>query len=234
MVSYDRPRGLCLLLLLLLATWAQPGWAEEPEEPYRYLGAFWGLQAHSGVLIPEGLSEGSEPGVYYGVSARFALFATLVDLELKATAGHYTLAQPGGDPAKIDRFSIGIENHAHPFLVLIIQKRPLQQWLAGLYLSMGLDLDIAHRQDDGELFIYPGFKMGLGSEYPLTDPDAGWSLWLGLSYHYKMTIGEAPELGDMNEHLVALTLGYRNNNIYFARAPRLPEFDYKNSPIDDR
>ena len=221
-------------LFALLLGAAPLCWAEESEPRHAYQGAYWGLQAHTGLLIPEGLGEGSEPGIAYGVSARFSLYASLLDLQLKATAGHYTLAQEGASAEQIDRFSVGLENHAHPFLVLIIQKRPLQQWLAGLYMSLGLDLDIAHRRSDGELFVYPGFKMGLGSEYPLTDPDRGWSLWLGASYHYKMTVGSAPELGEMNEHLIEFTLGYRNNDIFFARAPRPPEFDYRNHPIDDR
>ena len=67
MVSCDRARGLFSLLLFFFVSWTVPSWAEEPQEPYRYLGAYWGLQAHTGVIIPEGLSEGSTPGVYYAV-----------------------------------------------------------------------------------------------------------------------------------------------------------------------
>ena len=222
-----------LLLAFLLLSSAQ-SLAEESEDRHAYQGAYWGLQAHTGLIIPETHAEGSTPGLSYGVSTRLALFASLLDLQLKASAGHYTLATPEGALTPVDRLSIGVENHAHPFLVLIIQKRPMQQWLAGLYLSLGLDLDLTHRRDTSEWFVNPALKMGLGSEYPLSEPDKGWSLWLGVNYHYKLSFGVAPELGDLNEHMIEFTFGYRNNDIFFMRAPRFDEFDYKNKPLDDR
>jgi hypothetical protein len=232
-VSNHSPPGWRLIAFALILLAAPCAHAEE-ETKHAYQGAYWGLQAHTGVIMPSALIEGAQPGVSYGVSARFSLFASLLDLQLKVSGGHYTLVEPDGRLAQVDRLSVGIENHAHPLMVLIIQKRPLQQWLAGLYLSMGLDLDLTHRRSDSEWFVYPGFKMGLGSEYPLTDPDAGWSVWLGVNYHIKLTVGDVPELGDMDEHLIEFTVGYRDNDIFFMRAPRPDAFDYKNKPVDDR
>ena len=226
-------RGLQALLIALALCIAPLAEAEEDTTPIPYQGAYWGVQTHGGIITSKAGGAGATVGPTYGVSGRLSLFASLLDVQLKAMAGHYTLETPDGGPRHVDRLSIGIENHGHPFLVLIIQKRPLQQWLAGLYLSLGLDLDMT-MPEGGEMEIYPAFKFGLGSEYPLTNPDQGWSMWLGLSYHLKLAVDGAAELGGMDEHVVELTLGYRNNDIFFVRAPRLDEFDYKNRPYDDR
>ncbi len=236
MRNHSPTSGLRPLIVAFITLLLAPGVrAEEAEEPHRYQGAYWGVQGHAGLIAPsgEGAGEGATPGMTYGASARISLFASLLDVELKAMAGHYTLVDPDGDPSRVDRLSVGIENHGHPFMVLILQRRPLQQWLTGLYLSLGLDLDLTHREQ-GDWFIHPGMKLGMGSEYPLTEPDEGWSLWLGINYHYKIALRGVPELGDMNEHLLEVTFGYRNNDIFFMRAPRIDEFEYKNRPYDDR
>jgi len=221
----------CLVLLaacLLVA----PGARAEEEEPLGYQGAYWGLQAHLGVLLPDDLTDGSLPGPAYGVSARLATLASLVDIQATFLAGHYTRQGLAGGTVNIDRLSFGIEAHGHPFLTLMLKGDFLFQWLASLYGSFGLDLDLA-QAGDGRWFHDAGLKLGGGSDVALTDVNQGWALWLGFSYHTKISSIRVPGLGALGEHIVLLTIAYRNNDIYFMRAPRPDEVQYREHPLDD-
>ena len=73
--------GVLLILCLLLAPHARA----EQAEPLGYQGAYWGLQAHFGMVLPDEAS----PGPTYGVSARLATLASLLDIQAMVLAGHY-------------------------------------------------------------------------------------------------------------------------------------------------
>ena len=221
----------CCVAILTLCLWLAPQAKAEEDAPLSYQGAYWGLQGHTGIVLPPDLGDGGAVGLTYGASARLATLASLLDVQATLMAAHYTRGGAGGEALAVDRLSLGLEIHGHPLLTLVLRSDFLFQWLAGLYASVGLDLDMAHV--DGEWHTGPAVKIGGGSDIALTDPDRGWGVWLGVSYHAKVLSPRVPGLGALDEHVLLVTLAYRNNDSYFARVPRPEEIQYRVQPLDD-
>lgn len=208
-----------------------------PEEPFRYQGAYWGVQLHGGIVHRQHSGPGETPGFVYGASFRIASVLSLADFQLTILRSAYDAGHPDGEPLSVGRISIGVEGHLHPLFTQILKNDTFHYWLAGLYLSLGIDLDITTIEGRGldRLETDPGWHIGLGTDYPLTDPNVGWSIWLGVAYRMKF-LGVASGVHGLHnfmEHTVFLTLGYRNNNIYSARIPRPTEFDYRDPPTKE-
>jgi len=134
-----------------------------------------------------------------------------------------------GQPT-LHRLTLSAEARLHPLFTRIFQGSPLDLWVAGLYLSLGLDVDVSWlavgaRSAHG---VTVGGHVGAGMSWPLTDPDDGASLWLGLGYQVAFKRAPAAlrhiaDLGDLDEHVLVLTLGWRDNRISSFYLPRPTE-----------
>ncbi len=242
-----RRRAVTAAILLVGLSMGSPTWAEAPapdapapdapqgEKPRRYQGAYWGLQAHVGMISRMKPRSGELPGPVYGLSFRFSTLASLIDLQATVLGGHYTAVDGDHNIVPVNRLSVGFEGHTHPFLTLILRPDLFARLLSGFYMAIGLDFDAAHLAGAGrgrwELGV--GWHLGGGTDLPLTDPDKGWGLWLGVGYRLKLMTSKVAGLGRLDEHVVLVTLGYRNNDIFFGRLPPPEEVRYRDAQIDD-
>jgi hypothetical protein len=94
----------------------------------------------------------------------------------------------------------------HPFFIFMLGPDRLFTTLASVYLRLGLG--------GGWLSGGPGaaafWDWGAGVDTPLTEPDAGDSLWLGFEYRRTSTLDD-DALGDPPLQTFVLRLGYRFN-----------------------
>ena len=207
--------------------------------PYLYQGAYWGFQLHTGMVMRAAKRAGNEPGPAYGLSARIASILSIADVQATAMGAHYWAKARDGRRVDVGRWSLGLEAHLHPLMITILKNSTFWYWAAGLYGEIGVDLDLVDlrpRHGPGGTFEPRfGWHIGAGTDFPLTDPNRGWSLWIGLAYHYHFLSvhSGALGLGPFNEHQVIITLGYRNNDIDFAHAPIPPELDYRDPAVPD-
>ena len=201
-----------------------------PSANTHYQGAFWSVQAQVGIVAGGGASS---TGPALGASFRIASILSLADVELGVLAARYALPDAGTD-LEVERMSIGLTAHVHPLFLLMLRNTRFWYWVAGLHISLGVDLELTGtgRGSEADLQVDAGWRLGAGTDIPLTDPKRGWSLWLSVDYRYRFLTVESPHTArtNFNEHVVLFTLGYRNNNIFGVRVPIPTEFDYRNPP----
>lgn len=238
------------MALLVALVWASatatPARADgaSPEGPLLYQGAYWGVQVHSGLVLRLDAGEDDGPGLAFGASARLASILSIADFQLTLLGSSYTAATPGrggsgsvGPAGRVDvsRLSVGVEGHFHPLFMTVLKNDTFWYWLAGLYGSLGADLDVTGLEGDGvdRSEVDFGWHIGGGSDFPLTDPNKGWGIWVGVSYRLKFLRVDSGISGFRNfdEHTFMLTFAYRNNDIFFFRAPRPPEFDVRDPAL---
>jgi len=198
--------------------------AAEEEPPAQYFGAFWGLQLHTGLLLRADGGPDEGPGPLIGVSGRLATLLSLLDAELSFLTGRYTARDGDGAGVDVARYSVALAVHLHPFFIAHLQNDNFNFWRGALYLAIGAGVEVISADAPGidELHAAFGWHLGAGTDIPLGDVKNGWGLWLGVSYRYGFLGADSgvPGLGDFDEHTILLTLGYRNNDIGFARFPR--------------
>jgi len=78
--------------------------------------------------------------------------------------------------------------------------------LASVYVRLGLGGGWLTGGSGGAAL----WDWGAGLDTPLTEPDAGHSLWLGFEYRRTSTLDD-PTLGDPPLQTLVLRLGYRFN-----------------------
>ena len=214
-----------------------PEYSEGDEPPvYLYQGAYWSLQGHVGLLARASPKSAEAPGPLIGASARFAAVLSLLDLQAHFFAGLYEATAGSGTPVSVGRYSLGLEARFHPFLITILSNSTFFYWLAGLYGSGGADLDITTLKPRGgpvRTDVNVGWTIGAGSDFPLTDPNEGWGVWIGAQYKRKFlgVRSEDLSLGAFDEHLFMLTLAYRNNDIHWFRVPRPAEIRHRDGDV---
>jgi hypothetical protein len=190
-----------------------------------YQGSYWSVQGHLGLTT--GFEDGhvESPGPSLGLSLRLASVLSLADFQVSALGSNYSTAWQGTSIG-VTRVSVGGEAHIHPFFLLTLQNSYLGNWLAGIYGSIGADLDLTVL-DELPMEADFGWHVGLGMDFPLTDPNNGTSTWLGVAYRIKFleVMGPAGEETDFGEHTIVFTIGYRDNDINFMRLPIPSEFN---------
>jgi hypothetical protein len=204
------------------------------DEPARYQGSYWALQAKVGFAYRLNAGKGELPGPAVGASVRVATFLSLLDVELGVLASTYeAIAPEGAGRLRVQRLSLGGEAHLHPLLTTILKNSTLWYILAGIYGSIGIDLDLTFEPNADGPSVDFGWHVGGGLDIPLGDPNGGWGLWLGVNYRLRFLDASTSisDLTEFDEHVVLLTLGYRNNDLNFFRAPRPPELDYREPSV---
>ncbi|GMV40723.1 MAG: hypothetical protein AMXMBFR64_24390 [Myxococcales bacterium] len=205
------------------APWPAP---VEPVSPY-YNGTWLSIVAGGGIglLADEALDGRIGGGVEVG--GRMALVLQLVDLELMYRYGHYAVTSDATD-VTLHRHSIIADVKIHPLFLIVMAGNHL---LAGLYVQTGVSAELADARAPSagvdELVSGAGVHVGCGFDLPLTPPNAGSSLWIGLNYRANFTTLDPPSpLDDLDEHLFAIQLHYRHNNLQYGHVPRPPDFGF--------
>ena len=232
--------AVCVALLLTMSPSAIADHGED--EGYPYMGAYWGVQTHAGLLSPITLKPGFEPGVSYGVSGRISTLMGLIDLELGSRGGHYVVRSDAGVRTPVDRFNFALEGKVHPLLAKMLTKDFFNMLVASAYGSVGVSYDLIHlRESSGSRLVHNmGWTFGAGGDLPLTDPGTeGWGLWLGLDYKVRLMSFPTRGYEWFHEHVLTMRLSVRVNDIYFGYVPRPAETRYQYideepiAPIDD-
>lgn len=196
----------------------------DDDEGALYFGAFWGVQVHTGLVLRADGGPGEGPGPLLGVSARIATLLSLLDLQLSGVTSRYTAHTTAGAGIDVARYSLGLDVHLHPFFIDHLQNDNFHFWKAAIYVAVGAGLEVISADGDGSDEIHPafGWHLGAGTDIPLGDVTHDWGLWLGIAYRFGFLGAKSgvAGLGDFDEHTILLTLGYRNNDIGFARFPR--------------
>ena len=159
-----------------------------PETPL-YTGAYLGVFAGGGLAIAEGLV-----GSGATVGARASTVLHLADVEAR-----YQLA--AGPTATTHQGLVSV--HLHPLFLFLLANNRLGATLGSLSLELG----------GGPASGPGGFGLvwvwGGGVQVPLTEPDAGQSLWLGGVVTRTSDLAYEA-LGGVTTHLL-LRLEYRHN-----------------------
>ena len=211
-------------LLLFGAAIAQGHAAEQSDPaPPGYQGAYWAIQGHLGTTTGLSSETGIEGGPSFGLSLRLASIVSIADVQLTVLGSTYA-ATLDGSRQDVLRMSLGTEAHLHPFFLLTLNDSYVETWLAGIYLSLGVDLDLT---GIGNAPVEPdfGWHVGAGTDIPLTSLANGSSLWLGLGLRLKFLEIQTPSGSDVSfdETTIVLTFGYRDHDINFMRLPRPTE-----------
>ncbi|TNF27088.1 MAG: hypothetical protein EP329_20155 [Deltaproteobacteria bacterium] len=211
-------------VLLALGAGRQAHAAADEDDASLYFGAFWGVAVHTGLVLRADGGPDEAPGPLLGVSARLATLLSLLDAELSLRTARYGARDRAGSEVDVARYSVALDVHLHPLFMAHLQNDNFAFWRGALYVSIGAGLEVLSSDAPGidELHAAFGWHLGAGTDIPLGDVTHGWGLWLGLSYRYGFLGADSgvPGLGDFDEHTVLVSLGYRNNDIRFARFPR--------------
>jgi hypothetical protein len=218
-----------LISLALLVSPEARSKVDVSQDSSAYQGSYWSVQGHLGVTT--GFEDGhvESPGPSLGLSLRLASVLSLADFQLSALGSTYTAAL-GESPMGVTRISVGVEAHLHPFFLLTLRNSLLWNWIAGIYGSIGADLDLTVI-DKLPVETDLGWHVGLGMDIPLTNPNEGTSAWLGVAYRIKFLEVRGPTgvETDFGEHTFLFTIGYRDNDINFMRLPIPTEFNESQS-----
>lgn len=132
--------------------------------PPLYTGSFYAVEAAGGVTRLDGRNSG---GLDVGLRASSVL-------QMADVAARYELAML----PDAELHGLAVSAQFHPFFMFMLGSDRLWTTLASIYLRLGL----------GGAYVTGGsgfagiWDWGAGLDTPLTDPDAGHSLWLGFEY----------------------------------------------------
>lgn len=233
--------AICVAAIFAVTATGAAGLARaeaHPDPKMRFQGAFWGLQMHTGLVSRLAANAGESPGPTLGLSARLAGYMSILDLQLSVIGSMYDARSTAGEATDVKRLSLGLETHLHPMFMEVLRGTTLARTIGSLYVAIGADLDLTALDGAGldTTEARFGWHIGGGFDVPLTDPDRGWSLWLGFAYRLKFLSVPTGVAGlqDFDEHTFLVSFAYRNNDIFFARLPRPPEMDHRDPELLDR
>lgn len=183
-------------------------------EPVRFTGATIGLSAHGGAAILNDDRVQGRTGFVAGVAGRLTSALFLGDVEIAYTASRFAASVAGG-PLGITRHSFSATLGLHPLFILTLGNRRLHYILGSFHVLVGFSLEVTSASLDGRSRARgdPAWHLGIGFDIPVTDPNEGRGLWLGLRFR-QIRLGTdivrpfATELGDLQ---LFVTLAYRWN-----------------------
>jgi hypothetical protein len=163
--------------------------------PPRYTGAYWGLEAGAGLArAPD------DDSLHLRLGARFSSLLQVGDLAVQ-----YGLS--GVDGGQLHRATVS--GQLHPFFFFMLTGEGLWQSLAAVYVRLGLGAGVEQRAD-GDATALMLWDWGAGFDLPVTEPDDGRSLWLGLEYLRTSGLDEDPVNRPVLQD-VLLRVGWRIN-----------------------
>jgi hypothetical protein len=184
-----------------------------PPEPVRFTGATVGMSAQAGVALLNDDRVGGRAGFTTGVAGRFTWVLFLTDLEV---GYHYSRVATGaaGDPFDVVRHSLTLTLGLHPLFLISLQNKRWHYILGSLHLDIGTSLEVtsivrdASRRTRGD----PAWHWGGGVDFPVTDPNEGRSLWIGLRVRQiRLSTDLVRPYTDLGDLQLFLTVGYHWN-----------------------
>jgi len=177
-----------------------------------WTGAFVGLGARGGASwLASPFTEKSQLGWAFNVDVRISAVLSLVEAELD-----YGLAGHDFGETSVLHHTFGAFLNLHPLFLVNLGSDALWYAIAAFYLQAGLSLDLITR-DGATRDLGYGTHFGVGLDFPVTDPDDGGALWLGVLYRYALTqVDLGPPFDtDFSTHTLSLSIAYRNNGLLF-------------------
>jgi len=165
-----------------------------PTDPILYTGAFRAMQLDLGAA-PAFATD--EPAL--GLSVRAATVLSLLDGELR-------YAMRMADAHRLHR--LGTTLHLHPLALTALLNHQWGRWLSAASAHLGGGLALAEGEDSGAVGAW--WSYGGALDIPLTNPDHGSAVWVGLLYENSRFTAAIEE---KNVASVSLRLAYRANGI---------------------
>lgn len=194
----------------------------EPDYAPDWTGTSWGFGAVAGAFVLR--NEGFEDtlGLAFGAQARVSIALQLADL-------HLTYFRASSSPTTRDRVvdittdSVSASVAVHPLFLGAFEPGRLGPFLASFYILAGISFEFAEFESPEARLSESwevGWHLGLGLDYPVTDPDGSGALWLGGQYRWNNVpteFGDIDAVNDnlMHQHLFFLIVSYRINGLPF-------------------
>ncbi len=199
--------GLALLSLTLPTNLI----AQESDEVQAYStffnGDFVELSARAGVSEVSDLPKTSR---LFELGIRQALPMHLLDTRLA-----FGLETFSGDAdADVDFYSLNISGAFHPFYLALLFENWFGWVIASLYFEAGLG---AHYGiSEGQKDFGFAYSFGAGMDFPLWNPNHGWSIWVNGLYRYRrMDFDFSNQEIELHNHAGILGVSVRWNGLLF-------------------
>lgn len=187
----------------------------QPREPIHsqstsFTGSFTDVSARFGFA---NLSDASakNTSVDAGVRAAFPMY--LLDTRLAYRFDSFSIDDG------MRQHSLGLSTGLHPLYLLMLKNDWLGYFAASFYIDLGAGVKSSTLTTAGESTRDRGvyWHWGLGIDVPLTNPDAGKSLWLNFLYrNMREDFDRADDTSlDLNRHMAIVGLSWRMNGLPF-------------------
>ena len=111
-----------------------------------------------------------------------------------------------GDGHRVHR--LGVATHLHPLALAALLNHQWGRWLSAASVHLGGGPALAEGDSPAAFGLW--WSYGAALDVPLSDPDLGSALWLGLVYENR---GFSAAIEQFRVASVSLRLGYRANGI---------------------
>jgi len=197
---------------------------EPPNDPgdyaESYSGLFWGFAAVAGPTLIANDSFEDTTGLAYGARFRTSFVLQLLDLHLTYL---HAESEPvsNGTSYSIASDAVSVSFAVHPFFLLMFNSPPTNYLFGSMYFMGGASFEFTNYSWEDDQLEEAGeiaWHLGLGSDYPLTNPNVGHGLWLGVQWRVTFVPTELPLLDSIYEdslrqHLFSASLSYRFNGL---------------------
>jgi len=185
------------------------------EKPILFNGAAIGFAAQAGPSVLNDDTASGRTGFTAGFAGRLTGPLFLADVELAYQVSHVGTLSRTGVPFELTRQGFTATIGLHPLFLMVLMNRRIHYILASMHVDVGASLQVTSIAAGGDRSSRgdPAWHWGFGIDFPLTDPNVGRALWLGLLYrqirlHTELRSDLSTDLGD---HQFLVTLGYRWN-----------------------
>ena len=191
------------------------GAASAAGESTQYNGASIGFAATAGPLLLNDDRVSSRAGFSAGFAGRLTGPMLLADVELGYQVSKLGSVSAGNVPFDLIRQGFTTTVGLHPLFLALLGNRRIDYIAASFHADIGASLQVTSISAGGERSTRGdvAWHWGGGIDFPLTDPNLGRALWLGLLYrNIRLKTDLRPDIStDLGDHQVLLTLGYRWN-----------------------
>lgn len=191
-----------------------------------WTGVYWGFGVIGGVQVSSNDAFEETLGWVAGAQARLSFALHLMDFQLTYLRGSSTPTTTGlGGPVELEVTTDGVSASIaiHPLFIAM----PIDPFwgvvFASLHILGGASLEHATFAGPAGAFEQDwtiAWHLGGGLDIPLTDQNAGSSLWVGGQYRFNTYTTDVPALEAVEEdfyqqHFFLVSLSYRINGLPF-------------------
>ena len=199
------------------------GYSRDPDNadftPYSpfYTGAFLAMGAFAGPTLLSGDGIEAATSVAYGGWVQASSPLQVLDFRLTYYGSSHENPTSAGETVKIRQDTLLLSGGGHPFFLAHLENSRFFYALGSLYLLLGVDVELVQAEINGEELseVDFGVQLGGGFDIAIDDVDDGGAFWIGVQYLYNQWDFDKDPLRDIDigQHLLFITLGYRNNGV---------------------